>query len=244
MSNKAKKIASVIGIIIGIAVIILGIVITSSARVYRVGKNIRFGTDFYTEIYDVTQQVGEAVYYVSASLEGAIGWLLIAIGAIDVSVFVYLLVAACSGTAENAENIEYKVGMLVSQMKREAEARAKIEEKEKAKREGEEKAPCDNTAKSAFDAAVQARWEASVKARQNAAERGAQETETVVQNTASAKPKTAKTLKEKLQYALKFSTDDGMIHYLKNIDDEAVQAILNYPSCLVREQIEKLLASM
>lgn len=287
MSNTGKKVASIIGILIGVIVMIVGFVLPHSKTFSQasyptteiqqisttpVGRDIGFGADFYTEIYKVSKDIGNAINNNTTQLGEAIdnnirsteksaiyiseetarstrivrdmlGWLIVALGAIDVSVFIYLLVAACSSD-QTVESIDYNLSAVVGQMQREAAARAKQEAEEKAKRKTEqtaeapskEKAQQDTSEKSTFDAAVQAKWEASWKARQ----------ETTDQNvsTEEAKPKAEKTLKEKLEYALKFSSDDGMISYLKLIDDEAVQAILSSPANLVREQIEKLLASM
>ncbi len=79
MSNKNKKIVSIIGIIVGIAIVIIGFSImsadyayvsystasfneiTNSTKTGSIGESIRFGADFYTEMYSVTQDVGYAV---------------------------------------------------------------------------------------------------------------------------------------------------------------------------------------
>lgn len=54
-------------------------------------------------------------------------------------------------------------------------------------------------------------------------------------------PKEESSLMEKLEYSLKFQSDDGMIKYLQNIQDETVQGILRHPSHSIREQIKSLL---
>ena len=56
--------------------------------------------------------------------------------------------------------------------------------------------------------------------------------------------KKQKSLSEKLAYALMFETDDGMIAYLRSIEDETVQNILKTPKHLIREQIKNLLATI
>ena len=53
-----------------------------------------------------------------------------------------------------------------------------------------------------------------------------------------------KTLAEKLAYALKYSTDDGMIRYLQGIDDILVATILQEPKHLIRGLVEKALQEM
>lgn len=50
-----------------------------------------------------------------------------------------------------------------------------------------------------------------------------------------------KTLAEKLAYALKYTTDDGMIRYLQGIDDILVATILQEPKHLIRGLVEKAL---
>ena len=60
-----------------------------------------------------------------------------------------------------------------------------------------------------------------------------------------AVPKVDSSLSKKLSFALKFQTDDGMINYLRGIQDETVQSILNEtPVYIVRERIKQLLDSM
>ena len=50
-----------------------------------------------------------------------------------------------------------------------------------------------------------------------------------------------KTLAEKLSYALSYQTDDGMINYLKRIDDETVARILEEPPHVIRGLVEDAL---
>ena len=56
--------------------------------------------------------------------------------------------------------------------------------------------------------------------------------------------KEEKPLSEKLKYVLMYQTDEGMIKYLKGVQDEAVQRILESPGHLIREQINDLLTNM
>ena len=101
---------------------------------------------------------------------------------------------------------------------------------EKVKRENEERAR--------REAEERARREAGKRAKREAEERARHEDEE------RAKHEKEKTLAEKLEYALSFQTDDGMIHYLQGLQVESVQDILRYPKHLIREQIKKLLANM
>lgn len=100
MNKKiARTIASIIGIVLGIAIIIIGFGvqgISMDASKVPVGSYMRFGADFYTEMYDVTRDVGSAINNaqknICVAVEGvcdAIGWLIVAVGLFDVAYFVY-----------------------------------------------------------------------------------------------------------------------------------------------------------
>ena len=52
------------------------------------------------------------------------------------------------------------------------------------------------------------------------------------------------TLSEKLEYALMFQSDEGMLHCLKDIEDEKIRTILKSPRQSIREQIQNLLNDM
>ena len=83
--------------------------------------------------------------------------------------------------------------------------------------------------------------EAEEKARREAEEKARRETPAKVQQTIQKKEKT---LSEKLAYALMFQSDDGMVRYLKGLQDETVQNILKSPQHSIREQIKNLLEHM
>ena len=109
--------------------------------------------------------------------------------------------------------------------KREAEERAKREAEERAKREAEERA----------------KREAEERAKREAEERAKREAEERIERVAEALKKDTLFV-TRLKYALQFKTDDGMIRYLHNIQDETIQNILNeYPDHLIREKITQLL---
>ena len=91
------------------------------------------------------------------------------------------------------------------------------------------------------EAEEKARREAEEKARREAEEKARRETPAKVQQTIQKKEKT---LSEKLAYALMFQSDDGMVRYLKGLQDETVQNILKSPQHLIREQIKNLLEHM
>ena len=89
-----KKTASIIGIVLGIAIIIVGICVMNP-ETYTVGDPfIKFGADFYTEMYDVTRDVGGAVQRAYKNICNAIGWLIVAIGLFDVAYFVCKMVSS------------------------------------------------------------------------------------------------------------------------------------------------------
>ena len=91
------------------------------------------------------------------------------------------------------------------------------------------------------EAEEKARREAEEKARCEAEEKARRETPAKVQQTIQKKEKT---LSEKLAYALMFQSDDGMVRYLKGLQDETVQNILKSPQHSIREQIKNLLEHM
>lgn len=93
MSNTSKKIVSIIGIVIGVIIIIIGFSLQNTSS-YAIGKPIAFGADFYTEMYAVTKDVGRAINNAINDLIYAISWLIISLGAIDICFFVYKLVKA------------------------------------------------------------------------------------------------------------------------------------------------------
>ena len=91
MSKKssAAQFMCSIGVIVGIVIIIIGCMIMNP-ETYTIGEPfLTFGADFYTEIYDVTQSVGTAVQRAYKNICNAIGWLIIAIGAMDLCYFGY-----------------------------------------------------------------------------------------------------------------------------------------------------------
>ena len=118
MSNTSKKIVSTIGIVIGVIIIIIGFSLQDTSN-YSIGESIKFGADFYTEMYDVTKDVGRAINYAINDLICAISWLIISLGAIDICFFVYKLVKASEVSA--------------------IEVKAKVQTEEHAGREGAKK---------------------------------------------------------------------------------------------------------
>ena len=123
MSNTSKKIVSIIGIVIGVIIIIIGFSLQNTSS-YAIGKPIAFGGDFYTEMYDVTKDVGRAINNAINDLIYAISWLIISLGAIDICFFVYKLVKASEVSA-----IEEKANVDISE---EEKANVDISEEEKA----------------------------------------------------------------------------------------------------------------
>ncbi len=51
-------------------------------------------------------------------------------------------------------------------------------------------------------------------------------------------------LKEKLVFALKYQTDEGMISYLSGIDHELVKSILSEPKHLIRDLVKKAIETL
>ena len=115
MSVILKKLVPVIGMVVGVAIVIAGFCVRSVdsysdsgtyVNTANVGQNIKFGADFYTEMYSVTKDVGNAVNNAPKEISeaannatnhicgavnhavravcNAIGWLIISLGAVDI----------------------------------------------------------------------------------------------------------------------------------------------------------------
>ena len=97
MSNVMRRLVSLIGIAAGIFIIYIGMTLNPYASsTDAIGESIKFGADFYTEIYSVTQDVGEAVNSVVHSINNVcicLKWLVKSIGIFDVCFFSYTLFA-------------------------------------------------------------------------------------------------------------------------------------------------------
>ena len=86
------------------------------------------------------------------------------------------------------------------------------------------------------------RAEREAEHRRNAEERAKQK-QTQLPTSQVSGP-TEKSLADKLQYALKYQTDEGMISYLQKIDDDAVRQILDAPTSSVRNLVRMLLETL
>jgi hypothetical protein len=133
----------------------------------------------------------------------------------------------------------------------EEQNRIQQEAAEKAKREAIERAAADRARREAL---AEAAREAREAAKQEAAERAQREAEERAQREAAARakqdsaeraqPVKEKTLAQKLEYALRYTTDDGMISYLQDIDDPLVAKILKEPAHLIRGLVQKALQEL
>ena len=221
MSNKPQKIVSIIGIIVGIAIIVMGIILMDTSS-YGIGGYIKFGADFYTEIYAVTRDVGHAINYAINNLIRTVSWLIIAVGAIDVCFFAYSLVKSSNAYVPNPssiQSIDKNIQLLVTRMIRESEERD-IHKEERDIHKTEESI--------GYEVGESAKREAEEK----------------IEEQKQPPIKRDEKLLEKLAYALQFQTDGGMIYFLKEINDDSVQNILNSPTHLIRQQIQELLESL
>ena len=110
-----KKIASIIGIALGIVIIIVGLCvqgISVDVSSSSIGRDIAFGADFYTEMYDVTRDVGFAIngawHSIADAAESvcdAIGWLIVATGLFDIAYFSYKMVPCNDDGARNTHYV-------------------------------------------------------------------------------------------------------------------------------------------
>ena len=102
MSNISKKSVSIIGMIVGAIIIIIGFLLQNTS-LYSIGEFITFGADFYTEMYEVTIEVGEAINKAINDLICAVSWLIISLGAIDICFFAYKFAKASEASNSNTE---------------------------------------------------------------------------------------------------------------------------------------------
>ena len=90
-----NRFSKFLGILVGIGVIIIGICLLS-ADTDSIGKwGTRFGGDFYTEIYSVTQDVGYAVNDVTKAIHKCVGWIVIVLGALTSCYYFNLFAELC-----------------------------------------------------------------------------------------------------------------------------------------------------
>lgn len=97
------KFAKILGIAIGIGIIIIGICLLS-ADTDSIGQwGTRFGADFYTEMYSVTQDVGYAVNDVTRAVHTCVGWLVIVLGALTSCYYFNLFSDLCHFAKDKLE---------------------------------------------------------------------------------------------------------------------------------------------
>ena len=91
MTKKFQLIPYFAGIIVGITSIIAGIILQDSPNLYT-GENLKFGADFYTEMYGITRTVAHTVESTMCEILYAISALLFIIGALAICFFTYKLI--------------------------------------------------------------------------------------------------------------------------------------------------------
>jgi len=187
----------------------------------------------------IIEAVGAVIAGFAMILEGGflVGLLTLILGPAVAWVSTWLLYAfgqlvddthAIRGKNETINRIDKNIQAIAQPMLAEAEERTKHEAEESAKQRAEERA----------------KREAEEKAKQEADAITKRKAEEAPKKAEQQLPKKEKTLSEKLAYALQYQSDEGMIGYLKNIQDESVQNILNSPQHLIRDQIQNLLSNM
>ncbi len=111
---------------------------------------------------------------------------------------------------------------------------------EQAQREAEAKAKRESAARTKREADEKAKREAEERAQRRADEREQRRAEELARLTQQSTAPKEKALWEKLEFALRYQTDDGMLGYLNKLDDEQVQKILSGPQELIREKVSAL----
>jgi hypothetical protein len=86
-----QKKLTIAGIIIGAVVFVLGIVVLAQDTGYK-PEYVEFGADFYTYSYSATRYAAGNVMELAEIVKKGLGFLLMAIGAIDACVFGYIYV--------------------------------------------------------------------------------------------------------------------------------------------------------
>ena len=145
------------------------------------------------------------------------------------------------------DNIDRNIQLIATPLaeekaRREAEEKALREAEKKALHEAEEKARIEAQEKAMIEAQEMARREAEEMAQREAQKKAKQEAK--VNATKPTAIKKESTLAEKLEYALLFQSDEGMIRYLTSINDPSVQSILNSPAQSVRKEVQELLKTL
>lgn len=105
MSNNLKKFACVLGALVGVAIIIIGVKIQncyfSEISTPIIWSQMENGT-LCNSINAVTREVGGAIHDAVKKTCELVGWILISVGAIDASVFIYKLCSS-SKTVTSAD---------------------------------------------------------------------------------------------------------------------------------------------
>lgn len=85
--NSGKKGFSVLGIIVGVAAVIFGIVVFVTNTYLPTPSDTSFGGDFYTYSYRATRYVSENLSSIGKMLKLALGFILITFGLTDIAYF-------------------------------------------------------------------------------------------------------------------------------------------------------------
>ena len=94
-----NKVSKILGILIGIAIVVMGLRLLNVDTSY-VRDSVKFGGDFYTEIYGVTRNAVQAVNHATKTIANCIGWLMISVGSITAISFLSKLTDVLSADAE------------------------------------------------------------------------------------------------------------------------------------------------
>ena len=91
MLKKIKLLPYILGIAAGIATVIGGFVAMDTSS-YFINDSMKFGADFYTQIYKATLGVGHAINYAINDLIFVVAGLLLSVGAAEICFFSYKLI--------------------------------------------------------------------------------------------------------------------------------------------------------
>ena len=121
-----KKTFSIIGILSGIALIILGVMLLTKEFSYSFNRPLieyTFGADFYTEIYDATFDAANSLYSIGHLLAdiadfvaNGFWYLLLALGLFDICFFCTRMEDTSAGTVEAIDSKLYTIQDIIKKM--------------------------------------------------------------------------------------------------------------------------------
>ena len=102
MTKKVRKVLAILGILCGVATIIIGAKLTGENCGRWQDTSISFGADFYTYSYEASAQAACNVLYMARILRSGLSYLLMTLGAFEALYFGNLTVKAFEMDTDDA----------------------------------------------------------------------------------------------------------------------------------------------